>query len=408
MFPKKIFLILFSLASMVPINLKKNNILSSDAKVKSVIQTKNDDEIISSNVVARYYYEKSKSRLLKKGIEIVSIEAYVQSFRKQNNSLAIFCETFENTSDYSISTISSSSGIASYILGYSIGSSDYTKKEYFQQKPLYQAFDYSILEDGDIIYESGNETGGFHVAFLYNSKQDSYYGNYLQTIEAVPDKVQYGFLDDDRILRYGVSIYRVYRAKELSTVKRAKDFIVKQVGKNYSYDYTKTDISVNETEWYCSELVYAAYCAGGMDIVSNSSSVFNPNTTVVFPIQLTTGSLTYRIAISTSWVELSVDSFNNKKWEINVYNPNTFGITLEYNSKMCYQDDAKNWNKLNDIKSIYISSFNTKTVSIEENWFATTIALSFVNDNKRYVSYANELTKGAYTLSVKYSTLNIA
>lgn len=79
-------------------------------------------------------------------------------------------------------------------------------------------------------------------------------------------------------------------------------------------------------------------------------------------------------------------------WKINVKNPFDESITVYYNGKMCFDDDAKKWTGLSDIKSVTLSAGQTKQVTVNENFFATAVAFSYVNGGKRLVTYANGLT----------------
>lgn len=333
----------------------------------------------------------------------LSLKEFVEQFRSQKSDLVAFC----NSDNIATQTASRSKGAEDYILGTYIGEDEsYTDASYFKRPLNKTLYDYSVVLDGDIIYEAEADDPK-HVAFVYNSRANSSYGSYIQTIESAPDKVQFGFLDDDRIVRKGVSVYRIYRALELNVVSRAKKFIRKQVGKDYSYDFTKTDTSEDETAWYCSELVFAAYWAGGMNIGSTSTYEFDPTTTCITPTMITWGMLTGRVSLADSWVNISIDNFSDGKWSIYVSNPNSYSIDLEYNEKMCFENDAKSWTKLKNVKTIQLSSRSYSVVKIQENFFATTIAFSYCKNNYRYITYANELTKGGYTMSVRYVKITI-
>ena len=67
---------------------------------------------------------------------------------------------------------------------------------------------------------------------------------------------------------------------------------------------------------------------------------------------------------------------------------------------MCYDDDARNWRNLNDLTKINLDVRKTKTINISENWFATTVAVSFVANGERLITYANGLnTDGGMCVS---------
>lgn len=82
---------------------------------------------------------------------------------------------------------------------------------------------------------------------------------------------------------------------------------------------------------------------------------------------------------------------NNGKWKIRIKNPLKQEITVEYNKKMCFEGDAKNWTGLKDVESISISANSSKDVEISTNVFATCIAISYKIDGYRVISYANGL-----------------
>lgn len=86
-------------------------------------------------------------------------------------------------------------------------------------------------------------------------------------------------------------------------------------------------------------------------------------------------------------------------WKIKITNPTSDSLIVSYNSKMCNFDDAKNWKNLKDIKTIFISSNSSSIIKISENWFATSIAVSYVADSKRLITYATDLnTNGTMTI----------
>ena len=79
-------------------------------------------------------------------------------------------------------------------------------------------------------------------------------------------------------------------------------------------------------------------------------------------------------------------------WIIKITNPTTSSITVSYNSKMCNFSDAKNWTNLSNILSVTLSAGSYRTVSISENWFATSITTSYISSNGiKLISYANNL-----------------
>ena len=89
--------------------------------------------------------------------------------------------------------------------------------------------------------------------------------------------------------------------------------------------------------------------------------------------------------------DIAIITKKGSQWLVqftNYYDPS---YRLEYNSKMCYEDDAKNWTGLKDINICYLEYGDSKFVYISENYFATHIAARFVNKYYEYYVYANEL-----------------
>lgn len=59
---------------------------------------------------------------------------------------------------------------------------------------------------------------------------------------------------------------------------------------------------------------------------------------------------------------------------------------------MCFEDDAKSWTGLTDIKQTKeLADGEAIQIEISENVFATSIAISYIKGNTRYIFYANEL-----------------
>lgn len=61
-----------------------------------------------------------------------------------------------------------------------------------------------------------------------------------------------------------VTVLRVKKAKA-SQINKAVNFCIKQLNKKYSLDF-KHDTKSSEKDWYCSELVWAAYKNQGINI----------------------------------------------------------------------------------------------------------------------------------------------
>lgn len=129
----------------------------------------------------------------------------------------------------------------------------------------------SRVQPGDILYEA---QGGFgvtgHVAIVegiyYSPLKRSYY---IRIVEAIDVGVVYSCLDDTRIDDRGGRILRVNQASRRQKAE-AINFCLRELGAVYFMDFRK-DTSPGQESWYCSELVWAAYMAQGIDIETRGS-----------------------------------------------------------------------------------------------------------------------------------------
>ena len=320
--------------------------------------------------------------------------------RENGNYTSVYDELYGD--EYGIAPMNSSSSggndngggpsgeDASYILK---DSKSYysTPSSAFHRAPVYSAYDYSSLENGDIVWET--ETVLFdsgHDALIVDMNHNSAYGSYIQTIEAVGGGVQRGFLDDQRMVYYRCEILRV-NGRTATNSKKAISFIEKQLGKKYSLVISRLNTSIDSNEWYCSEFVYASWKYAGIEIgVKNG-------------VYLKLGCLPNDIAASDNiiripmayydYLSLSVDSKSNGVWNIKVYNPTSIDLTIYYNQKMCLYADAQNWTALSNIQEVEIASHKSAIVVIKENWLSTSITASYIIGEYRIITYANELNK---------------
>ena len=94
---------------------------------------------------------------------------------------------------------------------------------------------------------------------------------------------------------------------------------------------------------------------------------------------------------------------HNGGWQIKVTNITNAPIDIEYNTKMCFENDAKNWSGLKDISYIRLYPGQSQVVTVKTNWAATTVAFSYIDYNgNRIISYGNKLSKSG-NISVKNS-----
>lgn len=123
-----------------------------------------------------------------------------------------------------------------------------------------------VVQKGDIIFEAN---GGFgitgHIAIVDSFPNRGDGTQYIRIIEAIlPGGVVYSILDDKRVDDKDVTILRVTSATGIQK-GGAVTFCREARGAAYNLDFAK-DTSDAEIDWYCSELVWAAYLSRGIDI----------------------------------------------------------------------------------------------------------------------------------------------
>ena len=89
-------------------------------------------------------------------------------------------------------------------------------------------------------------------------------GQYIRLVEAIDVGVVRSILDDTRIDERKGTVLRV-KSASTTVINNAVSFCVGELGSKYSLDFAK-DRSSSETNWYCSELVWAGYKNQGIDI----------------------------------------------------------------------------------------------------------------------------------------------
>lgn len=90
-------------------------------------------------------------------------------------------------------------------------------------------------------------------------------------------------------------------------------------------------------------------------------------------------------------------------WKIQVYNPTDSTVMVFYNSKMCFESDARNWTNLKDVSQVYVGAGSTVNIDIKTNFSATCVTFCYYRqDDKRIVSYANKLDKNG-NINVMYN-----
>ncbi len=107
---------------------------------------------------------------------------------------------------------------------------------------------------------------------------------------------------------------------------------------------------------------------------------------------------------SPAYLDLVNLGKENGCWKIRIINTVDTKMTITYNKKMCYAGDAQKWQGLVDTEDIVLKPGESVDVLISGNWFATSVAASWVINDVRYITYANELSADG-GISKKYDSV---
>jgi len=144
------------------------------------------------------------------------------------------------------------------------------------------------LQPGDIVFEA---TGSFgitgHVAIvegIYFS--ETYQQYFVRLIEAISVGVARSILTPTRMIEKEDSVYRV-KDVTYEQIEGALEFMIAQLGKPYEIALWK-NADASNPDWYCSELIWAAYYNQGifLDIDDNDDhgSYITPREMIASPL----------------------------------------------------------------------------------------------------------------------------
>ncbi|MCR5308804.1 MAG: hypothetical protein K6E21_01680 [Bacilli bacterium] len=275
-------------------------------------------------------------------------------------------------------------------------------------RDLHYNFDYSFIKEGDIVVETNTILGNIgHVGYVLDvdRKCDAkIFGNpispnsFIRTVDAVGRGVMYGFLDDGRMVDYGCVILRPKSSGNYNVsndyVNKIKNvvspFIKRQVGKPYTFDFLRSPhLSNNSEDWFCSELVNAAFKYAGISILDNLVNALPSDflkSSLLMPVQNNVyAKLDY----------LSKISNGNKKFvaNIEITNPNKYPVNLTYTTVSTNRLAASQWcGSSLSFSGISIGPFSTRRVCVETN-------------KDEYISFRyNWLENGKSTTYITYCT----
>ena len=180
--------------------------------------------------------------------------------------------------------------------------------------------------------------------------------------------------------------------------------------KNWSglYNVVKTkELENNEStiikisEYGTATSIAISYTSGSYRYIFSADNLSTSGS--LSPYATSTTNYTY----TSNGMKISILGKHNSSWLVDITNLSGAATWFEFNSKMCFSSDAKNWVNLTDIKTtVPVPKNGTVTVKIYENFMATSIAISRLDNNARKIVYADNLNMNGY-LSGASSTMPV-
>lgn len=152
----------------------------------------------------------------------------------------------------------------------------------------------SRVQRGDILYETTGNSASLagHASIIegvfWSGTKDQFY---IRVIEAGDQGVRRGVFDEERLANKSGVIVRATSATWQQKYDAVK-FCIDHLGNDYDLHTPKRSSSSN-TEWYCSELVWAAYYNAGINLLNDASA------SIVTPKDLFLSSKTTTVSYST-------------------------------------------------------------------------------------------------------------
>lgn len=113
-----------------------------------------------------------------------------------------------------------------------------------------------------------------------------------------------------------------------------------------------------------------------------------------------------------NYLDLKITTKVGATWKIKLINSNDEDISVTYNSKMCFDDAARNFYGLRDLVDITVPANSYREVEITENGFACfiTAAINYVVDGTRYrrISSADGLSTSGNMNDIRHHEVVIA
>ncbi len=171
--------------------------------------------------------------------------------------------------------------------------------------------------------------------------------------------------------------YSIHKFKYNKTTSNSKIINLED-----TYDFESHNSDYSDIENYAVDRVYEAMQAG-----------------IIKSFEL-------RITIDASeFPRTTVVSKTDSTWKIKVWNYNSGAMDIVYNTKMCFEGDAKNWNNLKHLKTIRVAGNGSQIVDVQENLLAGSIVFCYNIGNIRKITSSFELDANG-TLNQNVTTIS--
>jgi len=98
-------------------------------------------------------------------------------------------------------------------------------------------------------------------------------------------------------------------------------------------------------------------------------------------------------------MEIGIACKKGDVWTIELKNNTGSDRNFEYNSKMCFEGDAKKWTGLSHNETVFIKNQDAALINIQEYFMATSVAISYKEGIDRYIFYAYNLATPTGTMT---------
>lgn len=239
-----------------------------------------------------------------------------------------------------------------------------------------------VVQKGDIIYDKNgaelNISGVFSVYFghlaivegvYYSTTYNMYYIRVIEALQTAEQKatgesgrVMRSVFEEERLAEFETQIYRPKNATS-AQIDAALNFAIGQIGKPFrsvaNPPISFPSVDYNAPNWYCSELVYAAYKNAGIDLdIITVLSTFNPDigqeipyASYAVPSKIAKSNAVSRVYYSSHEHNFITRFFSNEQHRTHCeycgniyYQPHNWAPVLDTDYSQCNSCGARKYN----------------------------------------------------------------